>query len=450
MLVIVSDLHLTDGTTGQTIGAGAFVDFRQRLQELACDASKRPNDGYRPIERVELVLLGDIFDLIRSTKWSTEKLGEPGYVRPWDDPQSELYVQKVEEIVEAILAHNAAAFAVLKGLQEGDLLQVPTTPGSSERTAVPVNTWYVLGNHDWMLHLPGAAYDAMRQKITDALGLANPPGPYPHDPAEAPWLMALYGAHHVFARHGDIFDPFNYDKEKGRDAATLGDAIVVELINQFPQEVGEQMGDVLPPPFLAGLNELANVRPSLLVPAWVDALLNNMQIPPQQAAQVKQIWDELAAAFLKLPFVREQDERFKLDAVDVMEVLLRLYDRVSVGTAAQVIRFVQEKVWRGNSSFAAYALQEQAYREQWAHHIVYGHTHHYEMIPLNKIYDGYESLDQIYYNSGTWHPVHVLTKADKDQFVFFQVMTFMAFFQGDERRGRPFESWSGTLGVQPG
>ena len=28
-------------------------------------------------------------------------------------------------------------------------------------------------------------------------------------------------------------------------------------------------------------------------------------------------------------------------------------------------------------------------------------------------------------------------------------MTYLAFFQGDEPSGRPYESWSGTLGYAP-
>jgi hypothetical protein len=28
-------------------------------------------------------------------------------------------------------------------------------------------------------------------------------------------------------------------------------------------------------------------------------------------------------------------------------------------------------------------------------------------------------------------------------------MTYLAFFQADERAGRPFESWSGMLGINP-
>ena len=39
MLVIVSDLHLNDGTTGATLQPGAFSLFAERLQELARAAS---------------------------------------------------------------------------------------------------------------------------------------------------------------------------------------------------------------------------------------------------------------------------------------------------------------------------------------------------------------------------------------------------------------------------
>lgn len=47
MLVIVSDIHLTDGTSGKTIREGAFRVFRQRLRDLAYDASWRaqPNSN---------------------------------------------------------------------------------------------------------------------------------------------------------------------------------------------------------------------------------------------------------------------------------------------------------------------------------------------------------------------------------------------------------------------
>jgi UDP-2,3-diacylglucosamine pyrophosphatase LpxH len=444
MLVIISDLHLTDGTTGTTVGAAAFEDFRQHLEDFALDACERPNGEYRSIESIELVLLGDIFDIIRSTLWTDD--GKEG-VRPWDDPDSPAFIAKIEAITRAILAFNQETFAILKGLTADTPITVPSKRGGRQHTAVPTHIHYLVGNHDWFLHLPGDAYEAIRQPIRDALGLANPPGPFTHAPEHAPWLMEIYRAHNVFARHGDIFDPFNYIPEQGRNAATLGDALVVEVINRFPQEVKARMGHSLPAPLLEGLNELANVRPSLLVPVWVDTLLQSMDIPQAQIDEVKEIWDEMANNFLKLKFVRDQDKMFRFDVVDAMEIVLKLYDNVSLNTASKAILFIRDKFWGGESSFASYALKETAFKERWAHHIVYGHTHHYEIVPLDKVFVGYDSFNQFYFNSGTWHPVHALALAH-ERFVFFNVMTFMAFFKEDERKGRPFETWSGTLGVK--
>ncbi|HRQ39269.1 MAG TPA: hypothetical protein PLD25_15285 [Chloroflexota bacterium] len=446
MLVIISDLHLTDGTTGTTIGPGAFEDFRVRLQELACDASYQPDGQYKPIKSLDLLLLGDIFDIIRSTKWTDQKKGQTGYVRPWHDPQSALFINKIRDITQAILDHNTLAFQLLKGLGSDHPITIPDPDDGRKRVPVHTNIYYLIGNHDWFFHLPGAEYEAIRQQVTQTLGLANPAGPFPHDPVQSPWLMNIYKAHGVFARHGDIFDPFNYEAKQGRNAATLGDAFVVELINLFPQEVRARMGNELPVELLDNLNELANVRPSLLVPVWIDTVLQNMKLPKAQVNRVKAIWDELANAFLKLDFVRSKDTIRPFDAVDVLEIVLKLYDNVSLGTASKVIRFIEDKLWGGESSFARHALNEPAFKERWARHIIYGHTHHYEIVPLDKVYDGYDSFDQIYYNSGTWHAAHELARAREDRFVFFKVMTFLAFFKPNERKGRPFETWMGTLG----
>ncbi len=35
MVIIISDLHLSDGTTGGTVGYGAFNLFRDKLRDLA-------------------------------------------------------------------------------------------------------------------------------------------------------------------------------------------------------------------------------------------------------------------------------------------------------------------------------------------------------------------------------------------------------------------------------
>ena len=69
MLIILSDLHLNDGTTGETLSPEAFALFADRLKELAITASWRSDGAYRPIERIDLVLLGDVLDLLHSNRW---------------------------------------------------------------------------------------------------------------------------------------------------------------------------------------------------------------------------------------------------------------------------------------------------------------------------------------------------------------------------------------------
>lgn len=69
MLVIISDLHLNDGTTGATLSGGAFQVFVDRLREMAWRASWRADGRYRPLDRIDIVLLGDVLDIIRSQRW---------------------------------------------------------------------------------------------------------------------------------------------------------------------------------------------------------------------------------------------------------------------------------------------------------------------------------------------------------------------------------------------
>ncbi len=211
MLVIISDLHLTDGTSGETIRDSAFADFSERLRDLAYDASWRNDGKYRPLEEIDVVLLGDILDVIRSTKWLAIK------ERPWSSPQSQEFVDKVLEINSAILDHNKVSLGILKSLTSGSSLSLPPAtesgkpaftardkPGSADRIPIKVRLHYLVGNHDWFYHLPGGAYDQMRSNVVDVLGLNNnPANPFPHDPSESSELMTLYGAHRIFARHGD-------------------------------------------------------------------------------------------------------------------------------------------------------------------------------------------------------------------------------------------------------
>ena len=458
MLVIVSDLHFTDGTSGETVRSGAFKLFRDALSDLAYGASWRADGKYKPIEDLHLVLLGDILDVIRSAQWLREA-GIESDIRPWDDSQNPAFIEKVGSITKAILQNNGESLATLRDLRRtvtvpeataaGTPAEADWKPDGKGRQSVNVHIHYLVGNHDWFFHLPGEPFSQIRQTIADALGLATPAGtPFPHNPAESAMIQQILSDHRVFACHGDIYDSFNFDGDRNR--SSLGDAIVVELIDRFAKEVGEKLE--LPPACIAGLREIDNLRPTFIIPVWVDSLLKRTCPDTSLQLKVKEIWDGLVNHLLSLDFVRKRHSFFHLlDSVDQLEWALKFSKGVSKGNLTQLYAWITERFATRDSSYCRQAAAEEAFKSRAARAIVYGHTHVYEMVPLDSLLISDASFDQIYFNSGTWRPYHQLSRIDPEleEFVKFQLMTYLAFFKDGERGGRPFEVWTGVLGARP-
>jgi UDP-2,3-diacylglucosamine pyrophosphatase LpxH len=451
MLVIASDLHLTDGSSGSTTSAGAFRIFANRLREMAVAASWRADGRYQPIDRIDIVLLGDVLDAIRSSQWSAQT-----NVRPWGNPHSAEFVDQITRITAGILANNDEALQVLRGLSAEGGVTVPSLLKPSGPTAkepgepVAVRIHYMVGNHDWFYHLPGSKYDVLRQQIIRRMGLANLANePFPHDITESEELLGAMRRHKVTARHGDIFDPMNFEGD--RDAASLGDVIVIELLNRFAAEVENQLAAELPVSTVHGLREIDNVRPLLLIPVWIDGLLERTCAFPSLRKRVKTVWDRLADEFLSIDYVRQRDTFSPFDLVDGLQKTLKFSKRLSIGWASSIVNWLNNV--RGDScqSYYRHALAEQDFRNRRSRHIVYGHTHAAENVALDASYaEGYV-LNQEYFNAGTWRRVHRQTQLapGEHEFIAQDVMSYLVFFQGDERKGRPYETWSGTLGFNP-
>jgi hypothetical protein len=281
------------------------------------------------------------------------------------------------------------------------------------------------------------------------MGLENDPGkPFPHDPHESVALDAIYREHGVWARHGDVYDVFNY--YRSRDASSLGDAIVVELLNRFPDEVGKRMAGRIPPVCVDGLREVDNIRPLVLVPVWIDGLLRRTCTDNDQIIAVKRIWNELVDAFLANPFVKQM--KSNLGAVDRMEefeleLVLRFSETASLGTMSRVVTWIQRFISEGDTPSIKSALKENAFRSHTANFIVYGHSHHHRIVPLDYSGPPSAAVNRFYVNTGTWRRVYELaqSKPGDQEFLGYNAMTYSIFFKGDERGGRSFETWSGTL-----
>jgi UDP-2,3-diacylglucosamine pyrophosphatase LpxH len=453
MLIILSDLHLGDGTTAESIPTSAFQLFSNRLREMAYFASFRKDGKYRPIEQIDIVLLGDILDPIHSTLWLDTQPGAADFTRPWTDFNSPFFARKLAETTQNILDQNKESLNILKRCANSEEIVLPPANRQArpditakEKALPKIRFHYTVGNHDWYYHLKGAAFDKIRAKIIAAMGLSNAPDLFPHEINESPALLDIFNQHKVFARHGDFYDKFNYNREAGRDRATLGDIFAMEILNRFPIEVQKRFGAQLPKQIIDGLRRITNVRPALATSLWISGQIKRHAGNEALENELKKVWDDICDEFLQLPAVRAQDANFKFDMVDAMELVLKISKRASFQTVNDIVLWVRDKMSEKELSFAEHALREPAFINDTAKFIVYGHTHHHEIIPLDTSGKPPYEQSQYYINSGTWHTYFDLAikNPEEQKFVPYQSMTYLAFYKDNEREGRTFETWSGT------
>ncbi|HEX5151204.1 MAG TPA: hypothetical protein VFW07_07130 [Parafilimonas sp.] len=461
MLVIISDLHLTDGTSGEIISDSAFRLFRNRLSDMAYDASWRCDENgiisYQPVEEISIILLGDILDMIRSEKWNTalEK------IMPWTKPREDEFFSVVENIVTGILKFNATSFAILRGLsREGDL-KIPgsmklagdekqarekITYEAGESIPVKVNIYYMIGNHDWFFNIADPRMINIRKQVIDALGLANAydaPFPYHRDDCDA--VKAVQDAHNVFAEHGDMYDPTNF-QTPNRDASSVGDVVVIKLLNKIPGRIGEYLYKYSAgapeeiEKFVKKLREIDNLRPYALAAAWIAQVIKETNLPGDVINKaINLTLKELITEFTNNELVSKKE----LLRINMLLVRLIFVWNLHISVLGNLINhtpFSKDKL----QSYRKFAISMA--RNQDKDFFVMGHTHYAEIVPLS-VYKKDEAIrSKIYINTGTWRTVHLQSLVGKD-FVSYKTLALAGFFKENERRGRPFEFWTGSLAL---
>src|SRR5690606_31267822 len=206
------------------------------------------------------------------------------------------YTAKLAEVTDAIINHNEESLSVLRRLASGEEIQLPPPTKSGEpdyqskvRFPLKVRFHYMVGNHDWYYYLKGEAFDQIRLKMIEKLGLSNPVSPFPFEAEESPVIKELLERHDVYARHGDMYDIFNFDKEKGREYSTIGDAFAMEVSTRFPIEVQKRFGDELPSEFIESLRKISNIRPALAAPIWISGQIHELTKKPSLEIELKKI-----------------------------------------------------------------------------------------------------------------------------------------------------------------
>jgi hypothetical protein len=286
------------------------------------------------------------------------------------------------------------------------------------------------------------------------MGLANEASPFPWMASESDVLRNVLGQHSVSARHGDDFDPYNLF-EKNRDHASLSDAVCVELVKRIGVEIRSELQGQLPDEFFGDLDEMGSIRPELMIPVWIANLLDRYQATRAQREKIDDIWHDLVERFSRLDFLGELDKPFAFDLVDAIRAVLMFARLISIDKLDDwtlAIDQLERRMGlggRANDSYRKYAAQEDAFRSREVRYIVYGHTHRFSMTPLRSTLKDGMPFNQLYLNAGTWLPVHETcdAEANKKGFIFYKQMGYLGIFKDDERRGKSYEAWNGTLEI---
>ncbi|UCD29627.1 MAG: hypothetical protein JSV03_03870 [Planctomycetota bacterium] len=200
---------------------------------------------------------------------------------------------------------------------------------------------------------------------------------------------------------------------------------------------------------VAGLKEIDSVRPRHAVPAWINSLLKRIGLERKQVKLINAIWDKIADDFFKIPFVSGHNKWWKFnEPIDKLRLAFFFSRGASIRNISRLITRIYGLRKKKVQSHYQDALNEAQLNNQTARFVIHGHTHRYENVPLDTCMKNGHPFNQMYFNTGTWRPVHELAARNpkEEEFIDFNVMTYVAIYKDDERAGRKFETWSGALG----
>lgn len=463
MLAIISDLHFCDGTA--TERNVAFKAFEVALREIYAMAAKIARRQDQPT-KLDLVLLGDVFDLLRTERWFEDRDGAPVPLaeRPWGNAKaldravaSPAVIARAGAILEEILRENADALKVLRGES------APPPEG------VEVRRIYLPGNHD-RLYLHDAGLAARMRAALGAVDTSELGGEgiFRHR-----LEMPRYG---LLARHGHEWDEWNFESFRADAAPTaytdqdylptpIGDPITTELAARLPYEIRRRLADsrqlsaAEKKHVYRRMQRIEDVRPLLASFQWAYYEADRLggALDRASASEVRQVVDatvkDLAARFRDLDYFRawaeKHSRRLEIDSADLLKTALYGLSVVSFASGLNVAnRFeglLTRREPRDTCRLGAAQEDLRTVGKQGLRFVAYGHTH----APFEAAISANDGMSNVYLNSGTFRQC-VFRTDDKRGFIGWERMTYLCFFaegevDGDASRvGPAFETWTGA------
>jgi UDP-2,3-diacylglucosamine pyrophosphatase LpxH len=380
MLVIASDLHMTDRATGAPVSDLELAAFAREVAALEPLA-----------EPLTLVLLGDVIDFLRSEEWG-RLWDEKNGAAPWSSVgpdfrgfEGSYQATRLAAIATRVVARYPEFSRALERLKQ--------RAGS--------RIVYVVGNHDFMVQLSRET----RAQIVRFLSLdhdAEDPFPLEHDDPELS----------VFAEHGHRHDPTNWHQVRAGNWA-IGDAIVLRVVNRFGDLARQRLRLADDTRLGRAVNEIDNVEPHLEIPLYVVWLARTELVSDSERDALLDCWRTCVREFLDLPDFRE--ERYG-KAAAAIRWLRELYALVDLERLLEYFKKIPDELSHNYSRQAHLTITDRIVR-------VFGHTHEPGVWALPE--EG--GRRRFYVNTGTWRRVirRVQVEPDAVDFAGSRVGSFL-------------------------
>ena len=401
MLIVLSDLHFSETKSSQigphrfnrNLPAETYHAYFEEVNKFAI-----AND----IQKVDLVLAGDILEISRSAIWLEE-----GY-RPYID----------NDAIESGSGEEATVLKIIKAIcadedvsQTFDLLRQ-----IDNHFDMPVNVHLILGNHDRLAN----ATPEIRETVRNLFGLSGGDSLFNHHMI----LEDSKGNPFCLVRHGHEYDRTNFSVDVlernaiatfipesvyGRSA--LGDITTIEFGASLPWLFIKRYGEdaILKDPVLMALYqrlmEFDDVRPTT---AWLSFLFSTPGVDQ------KRTWELMKPCFTEIINNLSTNQQFLITLKQtaalgiisrwVLMVILRsgLFKdgmpywlvRMIMNRVSQTIKLRSQAEW---AKYEELILDE----ESGCKCVISGHSHFGEVALLS----AKQGDERYYINTGTWRNV---------------------------------------------
>jgi UDP-2,3-diacylglucosamine pyrophosphatase LpxH len=424
MLVIISDLHFTDETTANNVSGRAFTELLGPEMLRACKNGAR---------ELHLVLLGDIYDVVRTDHW----VQQPASERPWNGNLEKATAMNPDPAVEhgfnAVLARTFEKTSFFSEM----LQEVFENCGG-----LPTKITFVIGNHD----RPLANFTSLQAAISGHFG-------HP-----VSFLSALDAPEYAtLARHGHEWDDncsphalsnvMAPSRKRSRldpasnKIANIGEVITAELMGGLIFYVAQK-----DPQLAVVLKDANHVRPLRDVFAWVEwrtrvfstaqrkLVAESLRTAIDQVvdSELGKLWDRISPDLLCSGDITDYLKKIRLLAKgyrglkNLSSVVIKVRDVLGIGD--------KDPVFEG-------AVKEFETLRAETRYLFYGHTHQ----ARHNFVGGSRDQPKIYVNTGTYMPL--IQAAFKGQgFVQAEQLTMAFVYRADEAGGAPaprLDLWNG-------